>query len=258
MPILPHVLAIKLLIIAFIALIAPILAAQFKHFRMPSVVYEIILGVIIGPQVLNLVQPVFQITALAKIGLVLLIFLAGYEIDPVEIKGKPLILASYSWLGSLVIASILAVILLYLGISIHYFIVPLALTTTAFGTLLPILQDANIFKQRLGPYILATGTLGEFGPIVIISMLFSASKPIAFIFLTIFLIIGILSAFLIIKLHSSSALNFVKSRLHMSDQLPVRLSMLIILILVCFTMKLDLDVLLGAFSAGILLTFLNL
>ncbi len=250
----PQDLIIKLLIISIAAVLAPILSEQLRWFRVPSVVFELILGVLIGPQVLDLVDPLFQINILAKIGLVLLMFLAGYEIDLNKIKGSPLIMASYGWLMSLALALGITVLLTDVGITKHVAIVSLALTTTAFGTLLPILQDAKIFETKLGPFVLAVGTLGEFGPIVVISLLFAVTEPLlTLVFFFLFIVVGVAAAFFAIKMHHSKALLFVRRHLNMSDQLPVRVSMCFILILVSFAIKLELDVLLGAFSAGIVL-----
>lgn len=250
--IIPELLGIKLLIISVAAVLAPILSEQLRWFRVPSVVFELILGVVIGPQVLSLVQPNFQINSLAKIGLVLLMFLAGYEIDIKKIRGLPLTLASYSWITSVFIALGLAFIMMAIGLTLNVVIITLALTTTALGTLLPILQDSNIFETKIGSFVLASGTLGEFGPIVFISLLFAATQPImTFVFMLIFIVTGVAAAFFAIKAHHSKALLFIRRHLHMSDQLPVRVSICLIFALACLAIKLDLDVLLGAFSAGI-------
>ena len=203
----PQDLIIKLLIISIAAVLAPILSEQLRWFRVPSVVFELILGVLIGPQVLDLVDPLFQINILAKIGLVLLMFLAGYEIDLNKIKGSPLIMASYGWLMSLALALGITVLLTDVGITKHVAIVSLALTTTAFGTLLPILQDAKIFETKLGPFVLAVGTLGEFGPIVVISLLFAVTEPLlTLVFFFLFIVVGVAAAFFAIKMHHSKAL----------------------------------------------------
>lgn len=101
----------ELLITASAAAIAPVLAELPKSFRMPVVVLEIVLGIIIGPELPGLASPNDLIDVFAELGLTFLLFMVGMEIDFDKIKGKPLSLAMGGWCLSLVVAVVLMTIL---------------------------------------------------------------------------------------------------------------------------------------------------
>ncbi len=249
-----QLLAVNLLIISAAAVAAPFLSAKIKKVFIPSIVFELMLGILIGPQVFNLVQPIPQMEALSTIGLTLLIFLVGFEIDLQYMKGRLLLLASACWLTALLVAGVLAAGMMKTGLILEVAIVSLALTTTALGALLPILQDTKTSGSRFGMLVLAVGAVSQFAPILMISLLFTASNPvITCLFLAVFIVIAVASAFFLTRLHQLEALQFVRDHFHLSTQLPIRVAVLLIFSLVCLAIKLKLNVLLGAFSAGIVL-----
>ncbi|MDP3561458.1 MAG: cation:proton antiporter [Legionellaceae bacterium] len=256
------VLAQPLLIITLIAVIAPIISNSIKKPRLPTIIFEILLGILIGPHLLALIEPNAQLNVIANIGLSFLMFLAGNEIDLKRIAGKPLLLGCVGWISSLFLALAMAVVLILINDSfhisnnkaLHVFVLAIAFTTTAFGTLLPILQDEQIFESTFGKYILGTATIGEFGPIIAITLLFSHSTPLVTgAYLIIFTTISVAAAFLAIKAKQPKLIGFVRRHLHSTSQLPIRISVLIIFFLVYLTLELGLDALLGAFAAGIVI-----
>ena len=252
----PTILASKLLIISVVSMLVPFIADRIKTFHVPPVVFEIILGIIIGPDVLNLIQPAYQLEVLARIGLIVLIFLAGYEIDVKKIMGQPLNLACLGWILSLLIAIGIAYTMRVTGFELDPVFIGLALTTTGLSVLLPILQDENILKSNVGLFILAAATLGEFGPIFALSVLLSESKPlIAILFILLFVTVCVISAFLAVSMRKPHVIRMLRQHLHTSSQLPVRISMFMIFLLIFLALQLKLNVLIGAFSAGILVNF---
>ncbi|HEX5877125.1 MAG TPA: cation:proton antiporter, partial [Actinomycetota bacterium] len=159
------------------AVAAVLLAELLRGIRLPVVVLEIVLGILIGPQVLHwaVVHPF--IDGLSQLGLALLMFLAGFEADPARIRGRPLNLAVAGWGGSLVLGLAAGAMLAASGRVLSGLIVGLALATTALGTLLPIVRDAGLLDTRFGTFVLAAGTVGEFGPIVAIALLLTSDAP---------------------------------------------------------------------------------
>ena len=132
----------------------------------------------LGPQVLDLVQPTGLVDGLSVLGLSMLMFLAGYELKLDTIRGRPLKLAGISWGLSVVLAAVV-------GLGVHVsgghsgeIVIPLALTTTALGTLLPVLRDAGVLGTPLGRYAMALGSVGEFGPIVLVGLLLAGTDPV--------------------------------------------------------------------------------
>jgi Kef-type K+ transport system membrane component KefB len=247
----------SLVLIALAAVLAPIIAEQSRGLRIPSVVLEIVLGIILGPSVLKLVHPNALITGLSDMGLTFLMFLAGLEVDPNRVKGRPIRVATVGWLLSLALALALGSLLVSTGLAIDTLIVGLALTTTALGTLLPVLGDAGVLPTEFGSYVLGVGTAGEFGPIVGVAILLThKDRLISGLLLVAFVAVAITTAFLATRAHPPRVVALLRRHLESSTQLPVRISILVVLLLVYLAYELQVDVLLGAFAAGIAVRFL--
>ena len=244
-----------LLFVALAAVTAPLLAEWVvRRVRVPGVVIEIVLGILIGPQVLAYAHPDHVISGLAELGLTFLMFLAGYEIDLVAIKGRPLNLAIATWGLSLVLAFGFAFLLVSTGTALSTLLIGLCLTTTAIGTLLPIIRDAGVLQSRVGPYLVGAGTVGEFGPIVAIAVLLTKDEPLqTIVFLGAFVMLAAVVAIIVLTgQHPPRWIDLLRRHLNSSAQLPVRISVLLVVLLVWIASKLGLDALLGAFAAGLI------
>jgi Kef-type K+ transport system membrane component KefB len=239
-----------LVLIATIAVISPLLAERLRRFNVPDVVLELAFGIIVGPYVLKLAHTNDVVNGLSDIGLAFLMFLAGYELDLQGIRGRPLRLASLGWLLSLGMAFAFA--LVSTGLAVDTLVVGLALTTTALGTLLPMLRDAGLLETRFGAYIVAIGTAGEFGPIVAVAVLLTRKDPfVTSALLVFFVAIAVACALLASRTRPPRVVALMRRHLHSSAQLPVRVSVLLVFVLVYLAFELGLDVLLGAFAAGV-------
>jgi Kef-type K+ transport system membrane component KefB len=218
----------------------------------PEVVLEIILGIIIGPAVLALAHPSSIVSALSDLGLTYLMFLAGTELDLSKMREGHMNRAGTSWLASLALALGIGAILQGTGLVIDEVIVGLCLTTTALGTLLPILRDAGVLKTSFGPTILSVGSIGEFGPIVAVAVVLTNRDPrVTFLLLAAFVVVAVVAALLALQVHPPRLVAYLRRHLDSSSQLPVRISVTLVVFLVYLTLKLSLDVLLGAFAAGV-------
>src|SRR2546425_11668717 len=131
------------LLIALIAVVAPLVSELPIGFRLPIVVVEIALGVLVGPHILALITVEGVVGFLGNLGLAFLFFLAGLEIDLASIGARPLTLATRGGLLSFVLALAMTGLLYAVGFVRAPLLVAAALTTTAIGTLLPILRDAG-------------------------------------------------------------------------------------------------------------------
>ncbi|HEY5155838.1 MAG TPA: cation:proton antiporter, partial [Acidimicrobiales bacterium] len=220
----------SLAIIALAAVLAPILVEVLRRFRIPGVVIEIALGIIVGPQVLKLAQVDTFIGGLASLGLSFLMFLAGYEIDLQEIRGRPLVRAATGWVISLGLAFAFAFALIAVssGFALSTLYIGLTLTTTALGTLLPMLRDAEVAETRFGSFVLAVGTVGEFGPIVAIALLLTSDNPVTTTLLLVaFIGVALVAAVLATRRQPNRVVEVLRRNLHSSSQLPVRVSVLL-------------------------------
>ncbi len=242
----------SLALIAAIAVICPLLAERLKRFNVPDIVLLLLFGILVGPWVLNWAHPTSVVNALSDMGLTFLMFLAGYELDLQRIKGKPLRLGILGWLISVAIALGLAFALVRTGLALDTVIVGLALTTTALGTLVPMMRDAGLLETKFGAYFLAAGTAGEFGPILAVAILLTKKDPrVTTALLALFVLVAVGCALLAVRSHPPRIVALLRRHLHSSTQLPVRVSVLFVILLVFLAYKLGLDVLLGAFSAGV-------
>ncbi len=135
------------------AAVAGTLAAMLggRGILVPTVVVELLLGVLIGPQVLGLEVTDFTMF-FASLGLGMLFFFAGYEIDLRRIAGLPLRMALLGWALSLVIAYGIGGLLAWAGIVLSLLYTGSALATTAIGTLIPVLSDSGELRTRFGAF----------------------------------------------------------------------------------------------------------
>jgi Kef-type K+ transport system membrane component KefB len=130
-----------LVLIGLAAVLAPIVAEWSRRFvAVPEVVIQIVFGILLGPYVLNLAHPNSLVTSLADFGLTYLMFLAGTELDLSAMRQGHLGRAAGAWVASLALALAVGVLLRATGLVLDHVVVALCLTTTALGTLLPILQ----------------------------------------------------------------------------------------------------------------------
>lgn len=245
----------SLLIILVVAVSAPFLCEWLPKIRLPLVVMEIGLGILVGPQVLAWAASGPTIQVLSNFGMAFLFFLAGFEIDFREIRGQPLTLAALGWLVSLGICLAAGFGLQATGLTDAGLIVGVALSTTALGALMPILRDANELRTRFGAYAVAAGAMGEFGPILLMATVLSGSEgehagsPVL---LLVFAAIILVAAFAAMRLRPPRIIQVLQAKMQTSAQLPVRVAVLALAALVFLARQFGLDAILGAMAAGVL------
>lgn len=242
-----------ILVVATVAVLAPVLADLSRRAKMPIVVVEIFLGIIVGPQVLGLADTDSFIEALSTFGLAFLFFLAGMEIDFERIRGAAARDGVAGWGISLGLGFAIALVLYLTGVVHATILVGLALSTTALGTLMPMLRDAGILDQRFGTFVVGAGAAGEFGPVVIVSIIlaFEADEPLRALLLFVFAAIVVAATLVALRARPARVVRLVETTMGTSGQLAVRLSVLLIVALAVLASKFGLDVILGAFAAGI-------
>jgi len=240
-------------VIVGVAVLAPVLVQLPLRIGIPVVVAEIALGILIGPQGLELATEDPLIEFLSNLGLAFLFFLAGMELDFNRIRGRPLNLAMGGWLLSIVLAFSIAAGLQASGFVVSGLLTGAALATTALGALLPIMRDAGVLESRFGANVMAVGAVGEFGPIVLIAVLLGgdSSTLTSILLLSSFVLLALAAGFGAHRI-PEHVLGKINHTMHRSGQLPVRLSMLLLIALVYLASEFGLDVILGAFAAGLI------
>ena len=239
-------------VIVTAALAAVIVVVMPRRLAPPVVVLELMLGIVIGPQVLGIAEPDAFIDFFSNLGLGMLFFFAGYEIDFERIRGKPLSLGAWGWLCSLVLAYGIGGALAAAGVVVSFLYTGSALATTAIGTLIPILRDVGELRTKFGGYLLGAGAVGEFGPILLITLVLSTTQPLHEALILIgFILIALLLALTSVRL-VWRGFGALERTLESSSQLAVRISTVLVFGLVLLASELGLDILLGGFVAGMI------
>jgi Kef-type K+ transport system membrane component KefB len=240
--------------VAAVALLAPLLVGLVPRLRVPQVVLLLAGGILIGPQSLGL-GTAGDVQVLADVGLGFVFLLAGYELDPRLFGQDAGRRAIGGWFVSLVLALGVVAGLEAAGL-VHAFVpVALALTTTALGTLLPILRESGLLDGRVGPHLLAAGAVGELFPVLAIAIfLGTQSRFVALISLG---AVGLLAAALglgrrVVRPTGRLA-TVISLGQHETAQITLRGAILLLLVLIAVTGRFHLDAVLGAFLAGIVL-----
>jgi Kef-type K+ transport system membrane component KefB len=242
-----------LVAVALVAALAPLVVAMLPGPRVPQVVIFLIGGVLIGPHVLGLAES-SSIHLLANIGLGFLFLLAGYELEPHLLREQPGRLAMGGWLISAGIAVGVAAALTSAGYIKDYVPVGLALTTTALGTLLPILRDNGMLGGQFGRYVFAAGAVGELFPILIIAVFLGQRG--SFVALASVALVGALALALTIVPwlgRSAAVQRIVTEGQEATGQVTLRWAMVLLFVLLAVASRFGLDVVLGAVLAGMVL-----
>ncbi|MFE5548148.1 cation:proton antiporter [Streptomyces sp. NPDC056534] len=240
-----------LILIMAIAVLAPLLAYGVgRRLPVPLVIFEILLGILIGPDVLDWARPDALIDGLSELGLAMLIFLAGYEIEFGKVRGDTLRRSVWAWLAALALGLATGV-LLGGGYTKGVFI-GVALTSTALGTVLPVLRDSGDLHGRFGSVVMAFGAVGEFGPIIAMALLLSGRGAAeSTVLLAVFAALTAGAVFWALRPRPPWFSRIIAKTLHTSGQFAVRFVFLLLALMLGASEALGLDILLGAFAAGL-------
>jgi Kef-type K+ transport system membrane component KefB len=242
--------------IAVCAVAAPLVSGLIPRRLVPEVVLLLAFGVLVGPFVLDLAHTDEAIDMLRELGLAMLFLLAGYEIRLSELAGRAGRAALATWVGCLTIAVALVAALALTGVIRRELALAIALTSTALGTLLPILKDAGLTTDPVGQAVLRHGAYGELGPVVAIAVLLGSRAPAVSIAVLLgFALICVLLTLPPRRLRDETSyiLRLVREGAETTGQTPVRLTMLLLATLTVIAEAFKLDVVLAAFAAGFIL-----
>ena len=165
-----------ILVVAAVAFGVPLGLGLLPSVRVPSVVVEILAGVLIGPTVLGLVEVDPPLEVLALIGLAFLLFLAGFEIDLGRLRGGRLRDSSVGFALSLALALGAAIALRAAGLIESPLFVGIMLSATALGIVVPVLADAEELESTLGQQVIAAASIADFAAVILLSLFFWRSR----------------------------------------------------------------------------------
>ncbi len=243
----------SLLVVALVAALAPVIVGLLARLRIPQVVVLILGGVVVGPEVLDLADTA-SIELFSNVGLGFLFLLAGYELDLRLFRQRAGKLAITGWFFSLAVAGVVVGLLAATDLVDAFIPVALGLTTTALGTLLPILRDNNMLSGTFGSYALAAGAVGELFPVVAIAIFLGSNGQ--FLGLISLLAVGVIALLLSLMprlARGGPIQRIVTEGQHATAQTTLRWTVVLLLLLLVIANDFGLDVVLGAFLAGMVL-----
>ena len=246
-----------LLVVTLIALGAPIVVSLIPGLRIPSVVVELLAGIVVGPSVLGWVKVDKPIEVLAVVGLAFLLFLAGLEIDLMALRGDLLRLPLIGFGVTLVIGFGAGLVLKGVGWIDDPLFLAIALAATSLGLVVPVMKDAGQVERPLGRFTIAGATIADFGAVILLALLFSESKGGAasrFISFGLFVAVVAAVAFALLRAGRSVRLDSLFVRLQdTTAQIRVRVAVALVIGFAALASRAGLEVILGAFLAGAVL-----
>ncbi len=243
---------VSLFVIAACAMAAPLLSALTRK-RVPDVVWLLVLGVLVGPYGLRWAGLGEGVSMVRELGLGLLFLLAGFEVETGSLRGRQGRWAALTWIACLDVGWAVAAVALPGTSAQASLALAICVTSTALGTLLPILKEAGAAPTPLGRAVLVHGAVGELGPVVTMSVLLgSRSATTTAVVFAVFVVGALLAALVPARLASAlpSLTRVIVRGTNTTSQTMVRVVFLLLTALMALTAVLGLDVVLGAFAAG--------
>ncbi|MGY1590738.1 cation:proton antiporter [Geodermatophilus sp. SYSU D00708] len=237
-----------------VALLAPVVVGLLPRLPVPQVVLLLAGGILVGPSVLGLSSPA-GVQVLSDVGLGFVFLLAGYEVDLRLFRQDAGRRAVLAWSVSLLLALGVVGVLAAAGLVRAFVPVALGLTTTALGTLLPVLREHGLLTGRLGRYLLAAGGVGELFPVLAIALFLGSQNR--FTALASLGAVGVLAVLLAVARRGvregGRLARVVLQGQHETAQITLRATILLLIVLIAVTDEFHLDAVLGAFLAGVVL-----
>lgn len=253
----PNVSFSNLVVVAAVAFAAPLLLGLVPRLRIPAVVLEIVLGIVLGPSGLGWVKPDLPIQVLSVIGLGFLLFLAGLEVETERLRGKLVRLPGMGFLLSLVIGLGFGLALRAAGQVRSPLLVGITLVATSLGLVVPVLKDAGESGSDFGQLVIAGGTIADFGAVILLTLFFSGEASgvgTKLLLLAIFVLLIAVVGVSVAEAGRSMRISRVFLRLQdTTAQIRVRGAVLLLLAFVALAARFGLETILGAFLAGVVL-----
>jgi Kef-type K+ transport system membrane component KefB len=247
--------------VSLVAFGAPLAVELAPALRVPAVVLEIVGGIVIGPQVLNVVRPDLHVLLMSSIGLAFLLFLAGLEVNVDRLRGPLAGLAGRAFVVSVALALIAGYLLNLVGADEDPLLLAIILVATSLGVLVPVLKDTGQIESEFGQLVFISGSIAEFGSILLLSLFFSkeSSSPGASVLLLVgFGLVIVAGSLMVGRAWRSRWLAREMKRLEeSSSQLRVRAAVAVMFAFVALANHLGLEAILGSFIAGALVRALD-
>jgi Kef-type K+ transport system membrane component KefB len=250
----------NLLLVSVVAFAAPFVLGLFPRLRLPSVVLEIVAGIVIGPSVLGIVAADQAVSVIALMGLAFVLFLAGLEIDLRKLRGAVLRLTAFAFALSFGVGVVLSLGLKAAGLVDTPLLVAIILCATSLGVLVPILKDAGEISSTFGQLIIAAASIADFGAIILLTVFFSGEGGTG----STLLLLGSLFALAVVVFGvvrgAERSMRVRADLLRLQDttaQIRVRAALALFVGFAAIAQQLGLEAILGAFIAGAIVSLVD-
>ncbi len=248
----PQLRSVVLVLLA--STLGAVLSRLHGRIVLPTIVVEIVLGILIGPHVLGIATVNAYVAVLSNFGLAFLFFVAGIEAVRMRVARSLLRRGTLGWMLSLALALMIGVLLQRAGLDAEWWLLGVALCTTALGALVPILSDAGMLGTPFGSAVIGTGITGEFWPIVLISVFLTGAYGAwqEVLLLLAFGALVLLASTVVLSARPSRVVRVLQETVNTSGQAAVRASIFVLSALVLLAVDAGFDFVLGAFAAGLI------
>jgi Kef-type K+ transport system membrane component KefB len=250
----PDVEFVNLFAVTLIALVAPLLLSLRPALRVPSVVLEIVIGIVVGPHGLGLVAVDLPLQIVSLLGLGFLLFLAGLEIDVHRLRGRVLRLAVLSYGATLVLGSAAGFGFSAVGWVASPFLLAVTLSATSLGLVVPVLKDAGRVDSEVGQSTIAAASVADFAAVLVLSLVFSTEGGSAverLVMLALFALLVATAGLVVASAGRSMRIGAALVRLQdTTAEIRVRAAIVLLVAFVALAERFGLETILGAFLAG--------
>jgi Kef-type K+ transport system membrane component KefB len=250
-----------LAIVAAAALAAPLALGLFPRIRLPAIVLEIVLGIVIGPQVLGWVSLDTPIQVMSLLGLAFLLLLAGLEVEYERFRGRVLRLTALGYAISFGLALLIGLGLHATGLVKSPLLVGIALSATSLGIVIPVLKDAGQVDTPFGQLVAVGASIAEIATIVLLSLFFSEEASGIAAKLVLLGLFGLfVLAVAVAVLGAERSMRISTTLLRLQDttaEIRIRGAFLMLAVFVVLAERLGLEAILGAFLAGAILRLVD-
>ena len=251
----------SVLIIAGISVLIPVVLGLLPRLPVPGVVLQVVAGIIVGPAVLGWVRIDPAVEVLSDLGLGMLLFLAGMEIDVDRLREPLSRLAGLAFAVSAALGLVCAVFFWLAGQAPDPFLLAIILMSTSAGLLLPLLKDAGEGTTEFGQLVMTAAAIAEIVPIMLMSLFFSAAAKATadqLVSLAIFLALLVLIGLTLARVRRLRGLDRLLDHFEdRSGQLRLRAALTLALACGVLAYRFGFASILGAFAAGLLVRLIE-
>ena len=251
----------NLLIVVAVGFAAPLVLGLAPSLRLPAVVLEIVAGIVVGPAVLGWVEIDEPVRVLSILGLAVLLFLAGLEIDYERLRGRVARLAAGGFLVSFLIAVAIGVLLKATGTVNDALFIAIVLSATSLGVVIPVLKDSGNVETGFGQLVIAAASIADFATIILLTLFFSeeaSSTTATLLLLGAFFVLAALLGLTIAEVEHLTRLREALKRLQdTTAQIRIRGAFVLMVGMTALATNLGLELILGSFLAGAVLKLVD-